>query len=126
MKENMGKKLKNDLIFISVLIVLVCAFAIAYFLFRPMGDTVTVTVAGEVYGTYPLHEDRTEAIRTENGENIFVIRDGRVYMESASCPDGICEAHRAIFRDGESIICLPNQVVITVTSQHAEAPDAVA
>jgi hypothetical protein len=126
MKENMGKKLKNDLIFISVLLVLVCAFAIAYFLFRPMGDTVTVTVAGEVYGTYPLHEARTEVIRTENGENVFVIRDGRVYMESASCPDGICEDHRAIFRDGESIICLPNQVVITVTSQHTEAPDVVA
>ena len=126
MKENTGKKLKNDLIFISVLLLLVGAFALGYFLLRPEGDTVTVTVAGEFYGTYPLHADRTEVIRTENGENIFVIRDRKVFMESASCPDGICEKHRAIFRDGESIICLPNQVVIAVTSQNEEAPDVVA
>ena len=125
MKEATGKKLKNDLIFISVLIFLVGAFALGYFLLRPAGDTVTVTVAGEFYGEYPLHTDRTEVIRTENGENVFVIRDGKAYMESASCPDGICEAHRAIFRDGESIICLPNQVVITVTSTHEEAPDVL-
>ena len=126
MKENTGKKLKNDLIFISVLLFLVGAFAIGYFLFRPEGDTVTVTVGGEFYGEYSLMEDRTVPIRTANTENIFVIRDGKVYMESASCPDGICEKHGAIFRDGESIICLPNQVVITVTSQNEEAPDVVA
>ena len=126
MKENTGKKLKNDLIFISVLLLLVCAFAIGYFLFRPEGDTVTVTVGGEFYGEYSLMEDRTEVIRTEHTENVFVIREGKVYMESASCPDGICAKHRGIFRDGESIICLPNQVVITVTSQNEEAPDVVA
>ena len=126
MKENTGKKLKNDLIFISVLLLLVGAFASGYFLFRPEGDMVTVTVGGEFYGEYSLGEDRTVAIRTENGENIFVIRDGKVFMESASCPDGICEKHRAIFRDGDSIICLPNQVVITVDSNNEEAPDVVA
>ena len=126
MKENTGKKLKNDLIFLSVLLLLVGSFAIGYFLFRPEGDTVTVTVGGEFYGEYSLGEDRTVAIRTENGENIFVICDGKVFMESASCPDGICEKHRAIFRDGDSIICLPNQVVITVDSSNEEAPDIVA
>ena len=125
-KENTGKKLKNDLIFISVLLLLVCAFAIGYFLFRPEGDTVIVTVGGEFYGEYSLYEDRTVSIHKENTENIFVIRDGKVYMESASCPDGICAKHRGIFRDGDSIICLPNQVVITVDlQQKEEAPDIV-
>ena len=124
-EEKTGKKLKNYLIFISVLVFLVGAFALGYFLFRPEGDTVIVTVGGDFYGEYSLREDRTESIRTENGENIFVIRDGKVYMESASCPDGICEKHRGIFRDGDSIICLPNQVVITVDLQNEEAPDIV-
>ena len=126
MKENTGKKLKNDLIFISVLLLLVSVSAIGYFLFCPEGDTVTVTVAGNFYGEYPLHTDRNVAIRTEHTENIFVIREGKAYMESASCPDGLCENHRAIFRNGESIICLPNQVAIMVTSQNEVAPDSVA
>ena len=48
-------------------------------------------------------------------------------MENASCPDGICVSHRPIFRDGESIVCLPNRVVITVVSDGDTAsPDIVA
>ena len=126
MEEKAGKKLKNDLIFISVLVFLVGVFALGYFLFRPEGDTVIVTVGGNFYGEYSLHEDRTEVIRTEYTENVFVIREGKVYMERASCPDGICAKHRGIFRDGDSIICLPNQVVITVDlQQKEEAPDIV-
>ena len=124
--EKNKNKLKNDLIFIGALLLVISIAAIGYFCFRPAGDTVTVTVNGKLYGEYPLDRDRTEIIRTENTENVFVIRDGKVYMESASCPDGICKDHRAIFRDGESIICLPNGVVITVTSQNEEAPDIVA
>ena len=126
MKAKTGKKLKNDLIVISVLLLLVFVSAIGYFLFCPEGDMVTVTVAGDFYGEYPLHTDRNVVIRTARAENVFVIREGRAYMESASCPDGLCENHRAIFRNGESIICLPNQVVIMVTSQNEEAPDIVA
>ena len=126
MEERTGKKLKNDLIFISVLTLLVGIFAIGYFLLRPPGDTVTDTVGGEFYGEYSLAEDRTEVIRTEHTENVFVIREGKVYMESASCPDGICAKHRGIFRNGDSIICLPNQVVITIDlQQNDEAPDIV-
>jgi hypothetical protein len=125
-KEKNGKKLKNDLIFISVLLLLVSVSAIGYFFFSPEGDVVTVTVAGEFYGEYSLHENRSVVIRTETTENILTVRDGKAYMESASCPDGLCEKHRPIFRNGESIICLPNQVVLTVTSQNEEAPDIVA
>ena len=60
--------------------------------------------------------------------NRFVIRDGKAYMEYASCPDGICVDHSPIFRDGESIVCLPNRVVITVTDSNNqdEGPDIVA
>ena len=125
-QDKKAKKLRNDLLFLGALFLVISIAAIGYFCFRPAGDTVTVTVGGRLYGEYPLHEDRTEVIRTENRENVFVIRDGKVYMESASCPDGICKNHRAIFRDGESIICLPNGVVITVTSKIEEAPDIIA
>ena len=35
-------------------------------------------------------------------------------MIEADCPDQICVNHLAISRDGESIICLPNKVVIAI------------
>ena len=35
-------------------------------------------------------------------------------MEWADCPDQLCVHQKAISRTGESIICLPNQVVVSV------------
>lgn len=123
-------QLRNDVILI-VSVLLVSAVALVYlFVFRKQGDTVKVTVDGKLYGTYSLSQNHSENIHTgQNGEelNRFVINDGKVYMEKASCPDGICVAHRSVFRDGESIVCLPNRVVITVISDSSdESVDVVA
>ena len=122
--------LRNDVILVGVLLLL-CAVGILYlFVLRESGNVVKVTVDGELYGVYSLAEDITEEIRSgENGSamNRLIIRDGRAYMETASCPDGICVSHRPIFRNGESIVCLPNRVVVTVfTDDAADAPDIVA
>ena len=101
----------------------------AFFFLRGEGDTVTVSVDGKHYGTYPLHTDLTLSIRTgEDGEeeNLLVIRDGTARVESATCPDGICAAHKPISREGESIVCLPHRVVITVQTSDGEEPDIIA
>lgn len=97
--------------------------------FRSPGSSVTVTVDGEVYGVYSLAENITEDIYTgENNanHNRLVIKDGKALMETASCPDGICVAHKSIFRESESIVCLPNRVVITVISDgKTDSPDII-
>ena len=132
MKEKNSKgtlHLRNDIILIaSLLVISAIAFVYLFFL-RKQGNTVTVTVDGKVYATYSLQDNVTEDIVTgRNGENhnIFVIKEGKVYMESATCPDGICVRHRPVFRDGESIVCLPNGVVVTVTDESDKAsPDIV-
>lgn len=121
--------LRNDIIFIVALLLLVGVGVLYLFVFRSAGDTVRVTVDGELYGIYPLSQNTVQDIRTgENGSNLnrLVILDGKAYMENASCPDGICVAHRPIFRDSESIVCLPNRVVVTViTEGDSDSPDIV-
>ena len=117
MKENTRKR-KNDAILIASLLLLLTVLGLTLLLFAEKGDTVTVTVAGRIYGTYPLGRDAEIEIRSDGGHNLLVIRDGEAFVESASCPDGICAAHRPIASDGESIICLPNQVVISVSSKN--------
>ena len=124
-----GRKFRNDLIFIAVLLVLVILAGLAFLLLRGEGDTVTVTVDGRVYGTYPLSEDLTLDIRTgREGEelNRLIIRGGEAFVETATCPDGICAAHKPISREGESIICLPHKVVITVIGGSGEEPGVIA
>ena len=122
-KNIAGFHFRNDIIFIAALLLMAAAGLVYLFVFRDSGNVVEVTVDGEVYGVYSLSENITCEIRTgKNDESInrFVIADGKVYMQDASCPDGICVAHRPIFRDGESIVCLPNRVVVTVITQETE------
>ena len=119
-KNTEVNKHRNDILLI-VLLLSVSALALLYlFFFRKAGNVVKVTVDGKAYGTYSLLENVTQDIVTgkdKDGLNRFVIEDGKVYMEYASCPDGICVSHAPIFRDGQSIVCLPNRVVVTVVEE---------
>lgn len=129
-KKNTKKRnIRNDLILIACFLLAAAVGIIYLTFFRPAGNTVTVTVDGEIYGTYSLSEDITENIYTgeNNGNyNRLVISGGEAYMEKASCPDGICVAHAPVYRDGESIVCLPNRVVITVDSyEKTDGPDII-
>lgn len=122
-----GRKFKNDLILIAG-ILSVIAVAALLLLLRGEGTTVRVELNGEVMGNYSLAIDReVEILSGENGEekNLLVIRDGKAYVSSATCPDGICAGHRPISRVGESIVCLPHGVVITVVGEDTAQPDII-
>ena len=77
-------------------------------------EKVKITVDGKVFGTYLLSEDRTVSV---NETNIVLITEGTVSMESADCP------HQRIKRSGESIICLPNKVVVSIEGGGEEKLD---
>ena len=117
------RKRKNDVILIAALTLTFALIGACLLLLGKQGDTVTVTVDGKLYGEYPLARDTEVEILSEGGHNLLVIRDGAALVEDASCPDGICAAHRPISRNGESIICLPNKVVISVSSESENEPD---
>ena len=89
---------------------------------------VQLEVDGKVVETLSLDEDTVRKIETDNGgRNVLVIKDGEAEMSEANCPDGICTNHRKIHRNGESIICLPHKVVVTVVNENdADEVDAVA
>ena len=131
-KESNKKKklLRNDVILIGAILLIAIAGGLFLLLFRGFGDYVQVTIDGELYGTYSLSHDLTENIYTSEDKssyNRLVISGGKAYVESASCPDKICAEHRPVHRKGESIVCLPNRVVITVIAAETEgSPDIVA
>ena len=116
---------RHDILFIAVLLFLCLCAALTMYLTRTPGDTVTVTVDGELWGKYALSENREVDIRTDDGYNLLIIENGTARVEHASCPDGICAAHKPIRHGGESIICLPNKVVVEVESETSEGPDVI-
>ena len=120
-----GSKIRNDLIFIGALVLLAAVVGLLFLFIRGEGSGVTVKVDDKIFGEYSLSENREVEIKSENGINYLVIEDGKAYMRDASCPDGICVEHRPVHREGESIVCLPNKVVILVKGDEGDAPDVV-
>lgn len=114
---------RNDILL--VLTVLAAAGFIFLFQFfsNQDSDKVTIQIDGEVYGSYDLHTDRT--VQCGN-TNTIKIKNGEVTMEWADCPDQICVHHIPVSKNGESIICLPNHVVITVESSENTDLDSIA
>lgn len=119
-----GRKFRNDIILVVSLLLAVSLIGIAVFLSGEDGEYVSVTHNGNPWGEFSLAKDEEINIVTgESGEcyNVLVIKDGEAYVKEASCPDGICSSHRPISRTGESIVCLPNRIVITVKASQEES-----
>lgn len=117
--------------FIIVAVVAVIAGILAFFLYGVNNDSgayVQLEVDGKVIETLSLDEDAVREIETDNGgHNVLTIKDGEAEMSEANCPDGICTNHSKIHRNGESIICLPHKVVVSIVNDHdADEVDAVA
>lgn len=108
---------KADFILIgSVAVVAAVLFLCLYVFNSGSGDFVQIEVDGAVTDTISLSQDTVREIKTDNGTNTLVISDGSAVMTQADCPDGICSNHKPIHKTGESIICLPHKVVVTVIS----------
>lgn len=124
-KQTTTVRRRHDILFIAVLLFLCAAAALGLYVLREDGDTVTVSIDGQLYAEYPLTEDRVVELISDGGFNRLVIEDGYAYVEEASCPDGICSSHSPIGHNGESIICLPNKVVIEIHRREQNQPDII-
>ncbi len=114
---------KKDLIFIiAVLAIAGIFFGVHLIQGRTTQGKVEVHVDGELYGTYELSKDQKINIQDTNQ---LVIQDNEAKMEAANCPDKICVNQKAISKAGESIICLPNKVVVSIVGGEEKELDAV-
>ena len=122
--DERGKEMKKNDWLLAAGIILAAVLILAFQLVQDDGGQkeVAVTVDGEEFGRYSLAEDQTIDI---DGTNRLVIEDGTARMEWADCPDQVCVNHRAVSRNGESIICLPNRLVISLLGTEPEPFDAV-
>ena len=118
MEQDNLKIRKTDLYLIAGLLLVAVTLFVGIRLYGKMTTTeavAVVTVDGKEYGRYPLEKNHTETIHLSDGSyNTFEVRDGYVSMTDASCPDQICVNHSRISKKNETIVCLPDKVVITV------------
>ncbi len=110
----MKSKVKNDIILIAA-VVLIAAVSFALLMFsRTEGQTAVITVDGERYAELSLSGEDSVRVESAGGYNVVAVSDGKVSVTAASCPDLICKHHRAISQSGETIVCLPNKMVVEI------------
>lgn len=110
------------IVILSVLLISITALLVIT-LTRKSGDVAVVEINGTVVAEYSLSEDRIYTLG--EGTNVLVIENGTAYMSYSNCPDHTCERTGKIRYVGETIICLPNRISITIKGDSSGGVDLV-
>lgn len=88
---------------------------------------VLVEVDGTILNYYSLDQEGEYLINSKEGNCILCINDQEVYVKNATCKDGLCMKQGKISKTNQSIICLPNRMVISIKNSNMEDEyDAIA
>lgn len=98
-------------------VVIICSTVIAFVLsivllisLSKQGERVVVKQNNKIVFDQGIEKDETVHI----GTNTIVIKNGIVYMENATCKNQVCVKSGKISKKGESIVCLPNKVIVEI------------
>ena len=100
---------KGDFIIIAIVVI---AFVLSAFAFISFDDASRVVIKQNNKIVYDQNIDQNAAFNT--GTNLVIIENGAVYIKEADCKNGDCVNMGKITKKGESIICLPNKVIVEI------------
>lgn len=115
----------------ALVVIIVVAFAVmtaAFVYGKNRGETLTATVEhrGQVAAQVALSTLTEEKKITIDGQyhlTVTLTKDG-VSVTESDCPGQDCVHTGRITRAGQSIVCLPEQVIVTLEGK-SSAPDVV-
>lgn len=106
-------KLNDRILILGVMIAAILMWMLLSF--RGIGRKVVVYRDGEEIHRYELTDEIHLSMEYHEGqENVIDIKDGKVSVTSATCPDRICVKQGTISKKGETIVCLPHRLVIEI------------
>ena len=117
------KRYRLDILLIALLVVLSLSVLLITQISRRDGARVVVEVDGTVVGIYPLSVDGEFLLN--GGTNLLIIEDGTARLVESHCPDRTCELTGRISYVGQTIVCLPNRLSVTVTGDGQNGVDLV-
>ena len=90
-------------------------------------DVDYVVRDGEVLYSFDLTktEDTTFDIYYKDSKNTIEIKDGKIRISAAECPDKTCVKSGWLSSSAMPVVCLPNHLVIEFANNNSEV-DAVA
>ena len=87
----------------------------ALYLFSPRGAEAVISIDGDEHVRLPLSRDTEYELMLDGVHtHTVVVSEGAVSVSYAACPDQICVHHAPASRSGETVVCLPYRLSVTV------------
>ena len=96
---------------ILAVIALICIGASLFLMGGEDASRAEITSDGKLIRIVDLHIDQEFTVETDKGYNVVTVKDGKIAVTEASCPDHYC-MDRGFCSKGAQIVCLPNRLVI--------------
>lgn len=78
----------------------------------PQSSNVLIEIDGKPAYTFPLNIDKTVSVGGPYGNTVIEIRDKKVRVREAGCPNRICVKEGWVSKG--VIVCLPNKIVVFI------------
>lgn len=113
---------KGDLIIVFILVVAIIGWLGINQLGSSKAETqAIIEVDGSIYKAVPVSkgmEQKKIHIELDNGSHIdIVVDENGAFVEDVVCPDKICQKTGIVNKVGQSIVCLPNRVVVYIEGE---------
>jgi hypothetical protein len=116
--------LADKILIAGLLILTVLSFPVIKH-FQHEGKLVVIEVDGKLVGNFSLGEDRLIPVDGKLGTTRVEIVGNGVRVLDSPCPHKLCVKSGSISRSGETLVCLPNRVVIRIKGKGEPSVDAV-
>ena len=97
-------------------LLLICTVLSVVFLRPGQAQQAQIWSDGKLMKTVLLSIDQEFTVESADGFNTVTVRDGKIAVTAASCPDGYC-MQRGFCQGGAQIVCLPNRLVIKFVAE---------
>lgn len=132
--ENFYMKKLDKVLIVGVLLISAISYGVMAFSRSNNDDNqIAIQVDEKVVKTIPLNNSNESIIhefRFDENIGYIEVQDGKVRMlemDQAICPNAICSDTGWIQTSFQSIVCLPNKIVVTIKSNqnHPNNPEEV-
>lgn len=112
---------KSDIKLVFVLLIVSIIGVVVFKLIGKSGGSALVYHDGVLIQTIDLSIDNRYVVNGDNGDVVIVVSDGRIKVDTENSPLHLCSRQGYISNTYESIVCLPNKIVINISSDELDA-----
>ena len=112
---------KSDIKLVLALLIISTIGVITFKFLGKSGGRALVYHDGELIKTIDLSIDNRYVVNGDNGDVVIIVSDGKIKVDTENSPLHLCSKQGFISNTYESIVCLPNKIVINISDDYLDA-----